>query len=68
MKKKTNKNKTTETKPEDELWFELDGKVFMTEKKNGKVTERSELDGNLVLKCLLTCLTESIRLAERDLK
>jgi hypothetical protein len=49
------------TKTSDEALLELDGNVFIVEKKNGKEISRQVLDGNVVLKCLMYMLEQSIR-------
>lgn len=70
MKKKPTKKKTTakKTKPielADEILFELDGQVYIVGKKNGKEIERTPLDGNVVLQCLLNTLSDGIQRLEK---
>lgn len=49
-------------KPQTNLFFELDGKVFITEKtKKGKVVSQEEIDGETVLKLLVSVLEQSLR-------
>lgn len=44
------------------LFFELDGKVLITEKtKKGKIVSQEELDGEVVLKLLVFMLEQSLR-------
>jgi len=47
-------------KNKEELCLELEGKVFIVEKKNGKVTKRTPLDGMLVLKSLVHILEKAV--------
>lgn len=53
IEKKTKKIKT-------ELLLELDGKVFIIEKKNGKEILREEIDGKTVLRCLLSMIEQAV--------
>lgn len=48
------------TPPKHEMLLELDGKVFIVDKKHGKEVSREEIDGKVVLQCLLSTLKESI--------
>jgi hypothetical protein len=54
-KKKKKKNVIAE-----EACFELHGNVYIVEKINGKEVNRTELDGNLVLNCLVGILEKSL--------
>lgn len=57
------KKKKSITKKE-ELILELDGKVFIIEKKNGKVKDKRELDGTLVLLAVKDCIERGISIIE----
>ncbi len=67
MKKTKKKVTKKKTKPElaDEILFELDGQVFIVGMKNGKEIERTPLDGNVVLQCLVSTLRNGIDIMEK---
>lgn len=49
-------------KSKDYLSFELEGKVFITERKaGGKIISQNEIDGKLVLQCLASLLEKGMR-------
>lgn len=58
------KTKKTKNKETDGCGFELEGKVYVWEIKDGKKTS-TELDGQLVLKCLLHTLEQSLDYLEK---
>lgn len=66
MKKKKKIATKKKSKPElaDEILFELEGQVFIIGMKNGKEIERTPLDGNVVLQCLISTLTSGMDLME----
>ncbi len=45
----------------DECLLEIDGNVYITEKKNGKIISREPIDGTVVLKCLLFHLEQGLK-------
>lgn len=47
-------------KKKDSLKLRLDGKVWIIDRTNGKKT-KTELDGKLVLKCLISVIEQSVR-------
>ncbi len=57
MKKKAAKKKPVKS----EVFLELDGKVYIVEKLNGIEIEKNELEGNIVLRCILQCLKDSLK-------
>lgn len=65
-KKTSLKKKVSAPAPKDELLFELDGHVYIVEKADGKVTQRTELDGKLVLECIMTVLKQSLDYLESN--
>lgn len=58
MKKSKTPKKTTK-KSEDKIEFVLEGKVFLVETTNGKVT-KTEIDGELVLKSAIAVLRQAL--------
>lgn len=52
-------------KIEDSFVFELEGKVWMIDTKDGVVT-KEELPGNLVLQCLVSCLSHGLKKDEEN--
>lgn len=53
-------SKRPETKTD--LYFELDGKIYVTEKtKSGKVVSQEEIDGMMVLKYLVKLLEQGLK-------
>jgi hypothetical protein len=62
---KKSKNKTAEPKPRDEVYLELDGKVHIVSVENG-ITERTEIDPDMVLRILLDFVGEAIKVALKD--
>ncbi len=52
-------------KKDDSLSLELDGKVFIVEKTNGVIT-KTELDAELVLKCLSNLIEQAITMKLTD--
>lgn len=68
MKKKKKTAPKKKEKPvelADEILFELDGQVFIVGFKNGKEIERTPLDGNVVLQCLVSTLSNGMDLMEK---
>lgn len=59
--------KTKKSTPNEEAFLELEGNVYIVEKKNGKITSKEVLDGTTVLKCLLYVLEQSITSMEKSL-
>lgn len=57
-------NQENSVKDKNEMLLELDGQVFIVDKKNGKVVSREPLDGKLVLQCVIQCLKDGIKLME----
>lgn len=64
---KTKTKTKLKKKPEDYLGFELEGQVYIVERKNGKKT-RTAFDGKLVLQCLVEILSQSVDLISKDMK
>ena len=57
-KPKLKKKKELETN----IFLELDGKVFLTEKtKTGKIISKEEFDGILVLKCFMNLIEKGLK-------
>lgn len=44
----------------EEAFFELEGNVYLVEKRNGKETSRAEIDGTVVLQCLVGILEKAM--------
>ncbi len=65
-RKKTSKNlpNATPIPPQKEMFFELEGKTYIVEKENGKIVNKTELDGKLVLECVLRCLKNGLNSLE----
>ena len=59
-KNKAKKTKNSNKLISDEMLFELDGNVYVVEKKNGKEISREILDGETVLKSLIYILELSL--------
>jgi hypothetical protein len=55
-----NSGKTKTASGKEEAFFELDGNVYLVEKRNGKETSRSEIDGAVVLQCLVGILEKAM--------
>ena len=51
--------KVRKTKKKDSLSFQLDGKVFIIETTKGKTT-KTELEGKVVLECLVAILHQAL--------
>ncbi len=47
-------------KIEDETFLQLDGKIYITSMKNGRVVKREEIDGQLVLKAIMTIIRREV--------
>ena len=60
MTTKKSKKKASVKPLKSELFFELDGHVYIVEKKDGKVVSRDELDGKLVLQSIVSVLSEEL--------
>lgn len=63
MAKKAKKSKSKK-QPKSSMHLELEGAVYIVT-KTGKKVEREELDGELVLQCVLVMLEESLVHYER---
>lgn|SRR3990167_1705270 len=64
-KKPATKKKQAET----HLDFELQGKVFITERKDdGTIVSQEQIDGEVVLKCLVSLLESGMRTEEKLMK
>lgn len=75
-KKQTKRTTTTKKKktpplknatpipPHKEMMFELQGKAYIVETEDGKEVTREELDGKIVLECVLHCLKYGINQLE----
>lgn len=71
MKKKQNSRGKTQASGKnkaDECLLELSGNVYVVEKKNGKEVSRGEIDGTVVLQCLMSHLKEGLGLLEKKSK
>jgi len=53
-------------KDKSELLFELDGKVFIVEKENGQEVLREEMDGKVVLQCIMKCLKDGLDKLDKE--
>ena len=47
-------------------FLELDGSVYLIDKKNGRVTRREKIDGEIVLQAFLSVLTQALDRMESD--
>lgn len=63
--KKPAKKKPAAPKPRDEVYLELDGQVHIVSVEDG-VTERTEIDPDMVLKILLDFVEKAINAALED--
>ena len=54
--------KKPKQKSKDYMSFEMDGKIFVTERKgDGTLISQEEIDGEVVLKCLVSLLEQGMR-------
>lgn len=53
-------------KAKEETFLQLDGKIYIVTKKNGRTTKRDEIDGKLVLEAIMAIVRREVAKREMD--
>ena len=53
-------------KVKEETFLQLDGKIYIVTKKNGRTTKREEIDGKLVLEAIMSIIRREVTKREME--